>query len=45
MSSCNNQECNWFLAKEIPDVYVPNVHVDISLWVCRSCGDVKAVAH
>jgi hypothetical protein len=47
MSSCINQECNWLWVDKIPDVYVPvqkynGGYVDISLWVCGSCGDVKA---
>jgi hypothetical protein len=54
MSSCNNQECDWFWIDKIPDVYVPAIegkgviqehedgYVDISLWRCGSCGGVKA---
>jgi hypothetical protein len=25
MSSCNNQECNWFWVDKLPDVYFPAI--------------------
>jgi hypothetical protein len=54
MSSCNNEECNWFWVNKFSDLYCPSIddtdvgqehgdgYVDISLWVCANCGQTKA---